>query len=122
MTLRSKTNIFFYFSIALFIATCVFYTHTKHTIAIGVGSGGGRIAATLMPVPLPCVPQICACNVTFFAALAQYGGTVSSICFPLANVPNAGPPLTVGSIGMQVLGYFSVTDGVMVSSNWGTSI
>ena len=122
MTLRSKTNIFFYFSIALFIATCVFYTHTKHTIAIGVGSGGGRISATALPRLPDCTPQICTCNFTFLAILAQAGGTVMSICPLLSNTPNTGAPLTMASIGWQVMGNFTQTDDLMVSINWGTSL
>ena len=122
MTLKSKTNIFFYFSIALFIATCVFYTHTKHTIAVGVGSGGGRISATIPVVFPPCQPAICTCNSTFLATLTPAAGSVASICFPNVNIPNVGPPITVASLGWQVLGFFPVTDGKMQSVNWGTSL
>ncbi|MEA3398498.1 MAG: hypothetical protein U9R06_02010 [Patescibacteria group bacterium] len=122
MNHKKIINLIFFLSIIVFAATGIFYFKNKQTIALGVGSGGGRIGVTMLPRSPDCTPQICTCNSTFLASLFMSGGSVSSICFPLENMPNVGPPVTMGSIGMQILGFFPVTEGMMESSNWGTSL
>lgn len=127
MKIPKKHNLIFIFSIVFFFSACFFHFFAKEKIAnayVFTGSAGGRILMVFKtPEPPPagaCVGTPCACSATYTTTIMPAGGNGALFCFPLANIPNYGPPVTPASSGYQILGFWATNAPVAASANWGT--
>lgn len=116
------SNLLLALSILLFISVCSLHVFNTKKVAKAVGSSGGRIVAIVMPRSPDCTPQLCACNSSLMTTIMPAGGTDAVFCIPLQNIPTAGVPVTMASIGYQLIGFWTVTEPMAVSANWGTSL